>query len=272
MKKILCPVDFSDASTNAIDYASHLAQDLGAHVTLVYVRTFIWPQARQLESEELKSTESITNWLSSFSAIINKEFGVRCDYRIQSTTETFEDALGDYTLNHDLVVMGTSGVNNSYKYFFGSNSFHIIEKSKCPVIIVPLGFLFRPIKQIVYAFDPDTNPIFLIDQLKRLALMLGADVQVLHISTSEYSEETSVRMDILQKSVMAREPKGIGWSFDFEHSTDVVWALCQYLRKHNADMLAMSFHHHSLLEQLMGNDIIKEVSGSVECPLFILWH
>jgi nucleotide-binding universal stress UspA family protein len=272
MKKILCPVDFSEASKNAVEYAAQLAKVFSAHLTLVYVRTSIWPQAVQLEAEEKMSSETIANWLNTFSSIVKKEFGVSCDYKIQSTTETFEEAVGNYTFHYDLVVMGTGGVNNAYKYFFGSNSFHIIEKSKCPVVVVPQGYLFKPIKQIVYAYDPDTNPIFLIDQLKRLAQLLNANVRVLHVSTKEKSEESKLRMEILKKSVMAREPKGIGWSFDFKHSTDVVWGINQYLHTHHADMLAMSFHHHSLIEQLMGADIVKEASASLDCPIFILWH
>ena len=45
MKRILCPVDFSNASRNGLEYAGNLAAELMAHVTLLYVRPTIWPEA-----------------------------------------------------------------------------------------------------------------------------------------------------------------------------------------------------------------------------------
>lgn len=272
MRKILCPVDFSEASKNAIEFAAKLTKELSGQITFLYVRTSIWPEAKHLEKDAVLSENSISEWFEKIAGLVENEFGISSNYIIQSTTDTFEDVVSHFSLGYDLVVVGTNGVDSIYKYFFGSNSFHLIEKSKCPVLVVPHGFLYRPVKQIVYAYDPETNPIFLVEQLKKFACSLRSAVRVLHISTYESSKESDLRMQMLEKAVLVREPKGIDWSFDFQYSKDIVWALNKYLREHNADMLAISFHHHTLVEQLRGVDLIKEICASSEFPIFVLWH
>ncbi|MCA6417176.1 MAG: universal stress protein, partial [Cytophagales bacterium] len=75
MKKILCPVDFTDVSANGMEYASHLAKALHARLTLLYVRTSIWPEAVQLKNESSKSNEEIQSSLTLFKGEVQKEFG-----------------------------------------------------------------------------------------------------------------------------------------------------------------------------------------------------
>jgi nucleotide-binding universal stress UspA family protein len=271
-QRVLCPIDFSEVSTNAIEYAAGLTRSLHGRLTFLYVRTSIWPEARQLEKETHHSDESITEWFAKIEDLVKKEFGISSDHIIQSTTDTFEEVAADFSERYDLIVMGSHGADNLYKYFLGSNSFHLVEKSKCPVVVVPQSYLYQPVKQIIYAYDPETNPIFLVDQLKRFAGLLHAAVCVLHISPHELSGTSDLRRDILEKAVLAREPKGIDWSFDYQNSKDVVWELNKYLRDHKADMLALSFHHHSLMEQVRGGDIVKEICATAEFPIFVLWH
>lgn len=46
MKRIMCPVDFSSAATNAVEYAGNLARDLNAELFLLYIQQVsIWHNA-----------------------------------------------------------------------------------------------------------------------------------------------------------------------------------------------------------------------------------
>jgi nucleotide-binding universal stress UspA family protein len=272
MKKILCPVDFSEAAKNGMEYAARLAKALQANLTLLYVRTSIWPEAVQLEREVKKSNETIAEWLSLFVNEVHKEFGVHCQYEIRQTTDTFEEAVAAQASSYDLLVMGTNGADDSYQYIFGSNTFHVIERSKCPMVVVPEGVSYRSISLMVYAYDPETNPIFLIEQLKKLAIPLGTEIRVLHIAEKEPSSETNRKMEILQDAVKAREPKNISWSFDFQYSHEVSWALDRYMKENKGDILALSFHHRSLMEKLIKENVVKQISMTAEYPVFVFWH
>src|SRR5689334_24953523 len=126
MKKILCPIDFSKASLNGLEYAAQLARILNANLTLLYVRTSIWPEAIQLEQIVHESDQDIQARLELISQEIREEFDIPCHFHLESTTMTVEEAIAANTINMDLVVMGSNGADNYYQYFFGSNSFHVI--------------------------------------------------------------------------------------------------------------------------------------------------
>ena len=272
MKKILCPVDFSESSMNGVEYASHLTRDLGAGLTLLYVRTSIWPEAMQLEQEVNESNDALQSKLTVAVAEIQREFGVPCHYHVEQTTDTLEGAISALAFNYDLVVMGTNGADTFYQYAFGSNSYQVIEKSKCPVILVPVTCAYRSLNTLIYAYDPDTNPIFLVEQLKRLTAPLKASVTVLHISEEKVSDEVRRKMEILEGAIQARGSKLSPWTFDFTHSDEVGWALNRYMKTHNGDMLVLSFHHRSLLEKLFTENVVKQISMVASYPVFIFWH
>lgn len=272
MKSILCPTDFSEVASNAIEYAAQLTKSLSASITLTYVRPTIWPEAVQLEQEERTSAEEISALLKRMCQEVQNEFGVICNFNVQSTTDTLEETIAALASQYDLLVMGTNGADNYYQYVFGSNTYHVIEKTKCSVIVVPRGCKFKQPDILVYAYDPDTNPVFLIDELKKLVSPLRTEVHVLHIAERKPSDEEDHKMEIMRDAIKARMPKNIGWAFEFQYSDDVPWALDHYMKTHQMEMLALSFHHRSLMERLFSKNVIKEITMISEYPVFVFWH
>jgi nucleotide-binding universal stress UspA family protein len=270
--KILCPIDFTPTSQNGLEYAARLAKTLNGSLSMLYVRTSVWPEAIQLKQERNESDEDILTRLELFSRNVNDEFNVHCHYHLESTTLSFEEAVAKKARKFDLIVMGTNGADNYYQYVFGSNSFHVIEKSECPVLMVPEGFEFCSIRFLVYAYDPETNPIFLIDQLKKLAIPVGAGIKVLHISTHKPTAEIERKLESMKEAIVARAPRGIHWSFDSKYSDDVSFTLNQFVEENHADILALSFHHRSLLENLFKENTIKKISAIAHYPVFVFWR
>lgn len=272
IKTILCPVDFSEASEYGLDYAAHMAKLFFADIRLVYVRTSIWPEAIQLEHKAIESAEDISSRLAMFCKETEEEFGVSCSNRLMTTTNTFEETLAEQAKDCDLIVMGTNGASNYYKSLFGSNAFHVIEKIKCPILIVPSGCLFKSIRTLVYAYHPETNPIFLIDQLKAIIEPHNIAIKVVHVSEETPSPAVKHRLEILRDAVMVRKMIGKDWSFDSTYSHDVPFALDQYIKSHKADILALSFHHRLLMEKLFTQNVVKQVALVAEYPVLVFWR
>ena len=269
MKKLLCPIDFSAVSANGMEYACHLAKALQASLTLLYVRTSIWPEAIQLQPESRNSNEEIQSRLLVFKQEVQHEFGIICDYHIEQTTDTFANVVATKAADYDMVVMGTNGADNTYQYVFGSNTYQVIETSSCPIVVVPEECTYHPLDLMIYAFDPDTNPIFLIDQLKKLSTPLGTELRVVHIAEEKPSSESRRKMEILRDAVRARESKSLTWSFDFQYSKDVWWALDRYMKDNKAGMLAFSFHHRTLIEKLFNENVIKRIAMVADYPVYV---
>jgi nucleotide-binding universal stress UspA family protein len=271
MKKILCPVDFSLTSQEGVDYAAHLAQALGCSITLFHVRTTIWPEARQLDYLAELSDDNIRNMLNDWATELRQQYSIVCEAYFESTTNTFEEIIATQALHHDLLVMGTHGADSFFSYVFGSNTFHVISKAKCPVVVVPQGCYYRPLDLIVYAYDPDTNPLFMVEQLKALTNKLGSQVRVLHVEEDPKPDDRR-RMEILKEAIKARESKYLKLSFDFQYSEEVSYALTTYMKVHKAGMLALSVAHRTLMEKLFTEHVVKQISLTAEYPVFVFWH
>ena len=269
---VLCPVDFSDASKSGMEYAANLTKALSAHLTLFYVRPSIWPEAVQLEQEASRSTENISGQLLVFKKTVQEEFDISCDYEMEPTTDTIETAVAAKASKYDLIVLGTNGADNLYEHVFGSNTLHVIERTKCPVVIVPNGCAYQSVKSIVYAYDPETNPFFQVDQLLSLAAPLRTEVRVVHISTAKRSVETERKMEVLMEALNAREKKEVPLSFDYQYSDEVAPALHQYIVEHRGDMLALSGHHRRVLRKIFEENVVKQLSRVADYPVLVFWH
>lgn len=272
MKSILCPTDFSGAARSGIEYAAQLARALQATITLTYVRPTIWPEAIQLTQDKALSNEKLSEQLQLVCKEIRDTYGVVCNFHLQTTTDTLAESIAAQASFHDMIVMGTNGAENYYQHMFGSNTFHVIEQSKCPVLLVPEGCTYKIPRVIVYAYDPETNPIFLIDQLKQLVKPLDTSVHVLHISEETPSEDSDMKIVVLKEAVRARVPSDNGWTFDSQYSDDISWALDHYMTNHDAEILAMSFHHRTLLEKVFTQSVVKKITMVAQYPVYVFWY
>jgi len=272
MKSILCPTDFKEAGNNGIEYAAQLAQSLSASLTITHVRPSIWPEAIQLEKEVQESTESISGMLKRMAEETHAMFHIPCHFHLEATSQTIEQAIAAMANKYDLLVMGTDGADDYYQLVFGSNAFHVIEKAKCPVIVVPRGNSYKPLRSMVYAFDPDTNPLFLIDQLEKLVDTLGTRVRVLNVAEDKPSEETGKKIALMKDAIAARNPNSLFWEFEHEYAENAARGLDHYMKTHEADILALSFHDRSLLTKLFTQNVVKEITMIAEYPLFVFWH
>jgi len=272
MQAILCPTDFSETANNGIDYAAQMARLLNRHLLLTYVRPTIWPEAIQLDREVMVSTRNISELLYQKCRQIQMKYEVTCLFNLEITTNTLEQTIAARANQCDLIVMGTNGAENYYQQVFGSNTYQVMEEAKCPVLMVPAGCSFKPIRNLVYAYDDETNPLFLIDQLKKMVIPLGIKVEVMHVVEAESSDKNDQKIARMRNSIQARFPTGCDWSVDFQYSDDVPRALNQYMKKHGAEILAMSFHHRSLIDNLLTEDVIKKMSVIAEYPVLIFWY
>ena len=141
----------------------------------------------------------------------------------------------------------------------------------CPVMIIPEGCSYKPIRQIAFAYDPDTNPLFLVDQLRSFAEVLGTSVKVVHVVEDARSDENDHKLQLIEASVMARAHKQILWTFEGLYGRDVAWKLWHHAVSNDIDVLALSYHHRSLMDKLLHQNVIKRISMTAEFPVFIFW-
>ena len=137
--KILVPVDFSECSRAALDYAALLAVSLGADVDVLHVwRPPVGPSSQEdLLTHFARSVpgHKMMEWLVSFDLGAAIEAHGRLATAEQSAVpEAIVDVAesGEY----DLVVMGTKAHHRLAHPIRGSVTQNVMRRSPCPVVMV----------------------------------------------------------------------------------------------------------------------------------------
>lgn len=181
MKNFAVACDFSQPAMNGVDYAAQFASRLQLPITLLHVVQGVHPEVIEIK-DVMGDVAYRENCLKTIAFEVSQEYHIDCTPHVELTLDTLEETLAALAQPHALLVMGTNGAENYFQHFFGSNTLNVMQQVKCPLMMVPETVRYRPIRKIVYAYQPDTNPIFFIDQLREFALEVNASVTVLHIA------------------------------------------------------------------------------------------
>jgi nucleotide-binding universal stress UspA family protein len=142
-KRILCPVDFSESSLQALNYAISMAQEADGQLTVLHVVAHEFENATDITST--LSDAGIT--LGSF--VKQREEALR--QRLQEVVASAPEFCSVESLmthgkpwrevlriaaerQNDLIVMGVQGRGAADLLFFGSTTQHVVREASCPVL------------------------------------------------------------------------------------------------------------------------------------------
>jgi nucleotide-binding universal stress UspA family protein len=139
-RKILCPVDFSEPSREALTAAARLAADAAAELTLVYV----WQSPVRLSEEALMQTDlleherkqaetSLAKWKAEAESVGAKSVTIKVLAGLPWRMIVDEVAS---TPGYDLVVLGTHGRSGIMRILLGSVAERVARHADCPVLLV----------------------------------------------------------------------------------------------------------------------------------------
>lgn len=139
-RRILCAVDFSPCSHQAVSYALSLAEEAGGSLTLLHVvegfdeeppplSHFDVPEYRQ----HLEKTAA-----DRLDALVPKETRSWCDCRtVVRAGKAHREILHAAATNEvDLIVLGVRGRNAVDLALFGSTANQVVRAAECPVLTV----------------------------------------------------------------------------------------------------------------------------------------
>ena len=141
--RILCPVDFSDASVSALEYAMDIAREANAQLTLLHVievppeLTAHYPASGDFNVDDIRAAAE-AECLRHLRSLIPES--MRSDGRARTVVE--EGAAYDQVLRvaasdkSDLIVMGVHGRGAMELMVFGSNTARVTRAAACPVLVV----------------------------------------------------------------------------------------------------------------------------------------
>jgi nucleotide-binding universal stress UspA family protein len=147
-KRILCPVDFSDSSFHALQYAMSLAQEADGHLTVLHVVSHEFDNTADIGSVGFDAGIGIRDFMRER----EEALGRRLQEAIAGASEfcSVESAMTygkpwrevlriAAERESDLIVMGVQGRGAADLLFFGSTTQHVLREAACPVLTLRSG-------------------------------------------------------------------------------------------------------------------------------------
>ena len=137
-RTILCPVDFSEASDRALEYAISLAKEAGSRLVLLHVMEGVSDRPRALahftvpEYDLYMQGDAKTRLAAALPTEARAWFDT--EEKITSGKAYREILRVAGETPADLIVMGVHGRDPVDDWLFGSTAQHIVRRAMCPVL------------------------------------------------------------------------------------------------------------------------------------------
>jgi universal stress protein A len=141
VRSILCPVDFSEQSRRALQWASAIAQHRGGQLTVLSVVEPLLAQAAKIRLG-IDLTAGTDPALREFvEATVPERVRQASQIRMQLAVGNPSDVILETaaSLKPWLIVMGTHGLGGFRKLLFGSSTEQVLRRTEWPVLAVPGG-------------------------------------------------------------------------------------------------------------------------------------
>lgn len=208
-KKILVPMDFSEYSDQALEYAMFLADKFCAAITLMH--TVVLHEEDINEDEYLKAYQQIIQQKENERAkkieshcSVGKERGLEVHSVLLRDVNAHESILAHIKDNdYDLVVMGTHGRTGLSRWFSGSVAGKVVRESPIPVMTVHKELSRLNIQKILVPIDFSKHSPYAVEKAKKVAREFNAHLTFLHVVEMESHPEF---YNISSKPILQENP------------------------------------------------------------------
>jgi nucleotide-binding universal stress UspA family protein len=263
MKTIIAPIDFSEASDNALSFAAELSKRASAHLIIVHVMG---------ESEGVSDAKSK---LKDIESDLKKTFGAGLKCQSSVLRGDLVDALKETIAfqQPDLTVMGTKGASGLKRILIGSNTVNVIAKTKVPVLVIPEVAKFEDFNRkgknrIVLATDLDSvENEKSLELLKEIAMLIVEPlVKVLSVRPENTNIDYLKRME--RKALLSLFDPEIPSENATVFSDSVMGGINYYLNSHeDTGLIAMIARDSG---QFIQKHYTREMASHTHLPLLVL--
>lgn len=278
MIKILIPVDFSECSIKAVNFAAQLSHYVPTQLDLLNVQEgtgslytdyvglnkeynqYLIADARK-KLEKLQAKLGLADHVVISTHLVTGE--------VQETIIAEAAKLGS-----NLIVMGTSGASGIKELLIGSQTASVIGHSKIPVLAIPEHYEWKKPEKILLATNNFEKEPSILDSIFQLAAQLHAKVETAVFSDEDYDDAAA----LLQASYgissyekfLKEEYKHIALATAHLSGKSLEEALNDYIARNNIDILVMITYQRNLLKRIFNPSQTRRMSYHTRIPLLAI--
>lgn len=272
-KNIIVPTDFSATAQNAFAYAQVLAEALGAEITVVHVKEYFLPASEiSIPSITIYDESPLNETMKNFVEFKDEQSSVMLKSKVKTKILKGNtiDELVHYSSKKDvdLIVMGTTGLQDFVSKVIGTVSLDVANKAHCPVILVPRDANWQPINRIMFTANYASTSPKTVREVMDFAEIIDANIHFVHVNESK-TDNDKLMETIWDELFEAADPR-VAFEMHTIYSGDVVEQLKKYATDHHIDLIAFVNKKRNFWQNLMHRSVTQNVAISTDTPMLIM--
>lgn len=283
MKKInsiIVPVDFSQASIEAVRYAAFLGNKYNSKIHLINIIPglnyfFAYPDAGITSAQVLSSHQNMVSELMRNNKV-RLSYIESTDYlkfvQVKSTVIAGSNIYSDIISfaedkNADLIVMGSNGSSSLKKTFIGSKTERIMRLTSIPVIVIRGRHGQNKIHKIVFAsrFERDCYKVY--PALNNLVKDFNPVIHLLRINTKNEFKSFDELKDGINK--FSKRFQG-NFVPHVRASYEIDEGITRFARSVKADLIAIGLKRKKGASRILGSRTAEGVCRLTNIPVLAI--
>ncbi|MDR1743204.1 MAG: universal stress protein [Dysgonamonadaceae bacterium] len=286
-KEILVPVDFSDYSFEACEFAFRLAKDISSSVKLLHVffspyypssigEMFSVPAGDQEIYKEVRSKteKEMQKWMDKIEEKIKEGALPDVPFSHNLSEGLPEEEIVDYSrkVNPEAIVMGTRGKSAKEADLIGSVTAEVIEGCHTPVFAIPENtkqFGLAGMKKIVFLTNFQERELKAFEIMMKFVKDYPIKVYLAHIAKKEDVWD-EIKLAGINKYLQQHYP-----SLEFEYAVidgnqGLEAKLDKFVKDNRVEMIAMSSSRRNIFTRVFNPGIARRMLFHSDTPLLVI--
>lgn len=275
-KTILVPIDSSDTSLVAVDYAIDLSRSFNsdiAGISIIDIKKLAGPFMRDLGTSIGGMVpygdfqQKVRQFLEDTAVAALDELEGKCNTAGIAFTRTVKEGIVakeivESAKRCDIISMGMAGEHAFWRdAFLGSNLESVVRQTHKPVLVTPEKY--KKITKILVAYDASSFSTKALIASAHIAQQMKLPLTVITVSDDKKSGE-----NILSKADENLDSCSITYDKVLK-SGEVVNVIFNFLKDNSYDLLAMGAYGHSKIRELIIGNTTIQILRKVNCPALL---
>lgn len=175
IKNILVPVDYSEASLNALESATFIAHRNHCHLQILHVGE---TDGEYLGPVQLPIPEHALQVADAMAGSILQKYGIGSEAIFQQGFAGPTIVKTAFEKKADLIVIGAHGASGMRELFIGSTAYYVVKYANCPVLIIPEGSKWLDFKNILFPLRTSFGTFKRYEFIKALSNDSHTDLEI----------------------------------------------------------------------------------------------
>ena len=276
LKTILVPIDGSDTSLVAVDYAIELSRIFNAElvgVSIIDVKRLAGPFMRDLGTSiggmvpYADFQQKIRKILEDIAIAALDEFEGKCKSANVSFIREISEGIVSKEIvkaaeRCDMISMGMAGEHALWRdALLGSNLESVARQTHKPIMVSPEKF--KKISKMLVAYDGSSFSSQALTTGAAIAEKAGIPLTVIHVSDDKERSEK-----VLSQAVESLNDYDVTYDTIIEGG-EPAEAIVDTCKKGNFNLMVMGAYGHSRLRELVLGSSTVQIMRKVNCPLLL---